>query len=58
MTFLAEYSRDVDYNYLMTLLLPAILPKVWSFALTSSGTFPALSVASITTHHRLFVLYP
>ena len=34
------------------------LPKGWSFALTSGGTFLALSVASITTHSKLFVLYP
>ena len=33
------------------------LPKGWSFALTSGGTFLALSVASITTHSKLFILY-
>ena len=61
MTFLAEYSGDIDYlenrandecDCLMTLLL-LILPKVWSFALTSGGTVSAFSVASGISSHCL-----
>jgi hypothetical protein len=67
MTFLAKYARDVDYlektanddiDGIMMLLLTSDPSQGLVIFPDKRGTFLTLSVASITTHSKLFVLYP
>ena len=67
MTFLAEYAGDIDYvekrenddcNSIMTLLLKADRSQSLVICPDKRGNISCFSVASLTTHHKLFVFYP